>query len=151
MRVLLLKPPMRSCMIEIGRHMPIGLLYLASMLRDAGHTVEVFDSLAHIEDNHVVPPSELTQVDRVKIAGHPRWRHLIHWGADWNRVRSAIEDFAPDVVGVSCMFTPHYEPAYEAARLVKSLAPHVPVLLGGQHPTGAAQHALAEGAIDLVV
>ena len=65
---MLLKPPMRSCMIEIGRHMPIGLLYLASMLRDAGHTVEVFDSLAHIEDNHVVPPSELTQVDRVKIA-----------------------------------------------------------------------------------
>ncbi len=151
MRVLLLKPPMRACMIEIGRHMPIGPLYLASMLRQAGHTVDVFDSLAHVEDNHVVPPDALTAVDRVKLASHPRWRHLVHWGASWARIRRAIEDFEPDVVGVTCMFTPHYEPAYECARLVKEIAPDVPVMLGGQHPTVAAPHALAEDAIDLVV
>lgn len=151
LRVLLVKPPMRSCMIEIGRHMPVGLLYLASMLRDAGHHVEVFDALAHIEDNHVVDPGELTAVDRIKLDSHPRWRHLVHWGAGWSRVRAAIEEFAPDVAGVSCMFTPHYEPAYECARLVKSLYPDVPVMLGGQHPTVATEHALAEPAIDLVV
>ncbi|GLW05866.1 hypothetical protein Misp01_09960 [Microtetraspora sp. NBRC 13810] len=151
MKVLLLKPPMRASMIEIGRHMPVGLLYLASMLRDAGHEVAVFDSLAHIEDNHVVPESELTEVDRVKLASHPRWRHLIHWGAHWSKLRAAIEDFAPDVVGVSCMFTPHYEPAYEAARLSKSIFPDVPVLLGGQHPTVAQAHVMAEKAVDVVV
>src|SRR5689334_12580971 len=109
MRVLLVKPPMRSCMIEIGRHMPVGLLYLASVLRNEGYEVEVFDSLAHVEDNHVVAEERLTAVDRVKLARHPRWRHLVHWGASWDRVRAALQGFEPDVVGVSCMFTPHYE------------------------------------------
>lgn len=42
------------------------------------------------------------------------------------------------------MFTPYYESAYDAARLVRQVVPDALVLLGGQHPTVAHHHALQE-------
>ncbi|GAA2707393.1 B12-binding domain-containing radical SAM protein [Micromonospora olivasterospora] len=149
-RVLLIKPPIRACMIEIGRHMPIGLAYLAAQLRNSGMEVDIFDSLAFSEDNHVVPPSQYTDIDRAKVAAHPRWDHLVHWGADWARVEQVLRR-GYDVVGVSCMFTPYYEPAYELGRLAKQILPQARVILGGQHPTVAHPHALAEEAFDALV
>ncbi len=150
-RVLLIKPPIRSCMVEIGRHMPIGLAYLAAQLRRADIDVEIFDSLAWTSDNHVVDPADYTDADRVKLAAHPRWTHLLHWGATWERIAGRLVDGGYDVVGVSCMFTPYYEPAYEVARLAKKLLPDAKVILGGQHPTVAPEHALAEPAFDALV
>lgn len=142
MKVLLIKPPHRGFMHEIGRHYPIGLTYLASSLLSEGHQVEIFDSLAFTEDNHLVPEDHYTEVDRLKLAHHPRWRSLIHWGATFERIERQISLTAPDVVGISCMFSPFYQTAFEVARLAKRLVPKAPVLMGGQHPTIAPRHVL---------
>ncbi|ABD12725.1 Fe-S oxidoreductase [Frankia casuarinae] len=149
-RILLIKPPIRACMIEIGRHMPIGLAYLASRLRAAGMQVDIFDALANTEDNHVVDPADYTAADRAKVAAHPRWGHLVHWGARWDRLEQQLRR-GYDLVGVSCMFTPYYEPAYELGRLARRILPHARVVLGGQHPTVAFQHAMTEPAFDALV
>jgi radical SAM superfamily enzyme YgiQ (UPF0313 family) len=138
-------------MVEIGRHMPIGLAYLAAQLLQDGMDVEIFDSLAWTEDNHIVAPEDYTEVDRAKIAAHPRWRHLVHWGATWERIADKLRDGDYDVVGVSCMFTPYYEPAYQLARLVREILPSAKIVLGGQHPTVAHHHAMASEAFDALV
>ncbi|PPK65013.1 radical SAM protein [Actinokineospora auranticolor] len=138
-------------MVEIGRHMPIGLAYLAAQLRADGMHVEIFDSLAWTDDNHVVDPADYTDADRAKIAAHPRWRHLVHWGATWERVEQTLRAGEFDVVGVSCMFTPYYEPAYQLARLTREILPDAKIILGGQHPTVAHHHALTETAFDALV
>lgn len=138
-------------MVEVGRHVPIGLAYLSSVLREAGHEVTLFDSLARVEDNHVVPESELTDIERDKLRRHPRWRHIVHWGASWDRIEEAVRAARPDIVGVSCMFTPFYEPAYEVARLVKRVHPRAAVVLGGQHGTVCFPHVLGVPEVDAVV
>lgn len=137
-------------MIEIGRHMPIGLAYLASRLRDLGMHVDIFDSLAWTGDNHIVPPQEYTAADRAKLDAHPRWNQIVHWGATWDRITEVLEQ-GYDLVGVSCMFTPYYEPAYELGRLAKKILPSARVILGGQHPTVAHHHALLEESFDALV
>ena len=149
-RVLLIKPPIRACMIEIGRHMPIGLAYLAAQLRASGMHVDIFDSLAWTGDNHIVDPAGYTAADAAKVAAHPRWEHLVHWGARWERIEAELRR-GYDLVGVSCMFTPYYEPAYELGRLAKRLLPGAKVILGGQHPTVAFQHAMLEESFDALV
>ncbi len=151
MRILLVKPPIRACMVEVGRHVPIGLAYLSATLRAAGHETAVFDALAHVEDNHVVPDDELTAVERLKLATHPRWRHVVHWGARWERIAEAVAGSGADVVGISCMFTPFYESAYDLARLTGELLPDAAVLLGGQHGTVFFHHTLQVPEIDAVV
>ena len=151
MRVLLIKPSVRGFRVEIGRHVPIGPAYLAACLRDHGHDVTLFDALSFTEDNHVVDPADYTKADKLKLDRHPRWRHLVHWGASQDRLARAIEQADPQVVGISCMFTPYYESAYEAARLARKIAPDALVIFGGQHPTVAHHHALAEPAFDILV
>jgi radical SAM superfamily enzyme YgiQ (UPF0313 family) len=151
MHIQLVKPPIRACRIEIGRHVPIGLAYLASVLRANGHTVSIFDALSFVEDNHIVSPRDYTSADAEKIRQHPRWKHLVHWGASWERLENTIRESRPDIVGISCMFTPYYETAYETARLVRRVAPQAITLFGGQHPTVAYHHAIQERAFDLIV
>jgi radical SAM superfamily enzyme YgiQ (UPF0313 family) len=151
MKVLLVKPPIHSFRVQIGRHAPIGLLYLAGELRSAGHEVEIFDALAHTAENHVVPAEDEGPADLRKLASHPRLRHLVHWGAGWDTLSDAIRRASPDVIGISCMFTPYYETAYRAARMARDLVPNAVILLGGSHPTVAYQHAIKETAFDAII
>jgi B12 binding domain len=151
MRVLLIKPPIHSFRVQIGRHVPIGLLYLAGTLRGAGHDVQIFDALARTRENRVVPAEDAGPADRQKLAQHPRMRHLVHWGAGWDALADATRQASPDVVGISCMFTPYYETAYRAARIAREILPNAVILLGGSHPTVAYQHALRETAFDAIV
>ena len=149
---MLIKPPIRGFLLEIGRHYPIGLAYLAGALRAAGHEVSVFDALAHTGENYVVPPSEYTSRDRLKIAKHPRWSQLLHWGARRETIERVVRDAAPDVIGVSCMFSPFYETAYEVARLARDTWPRALILMGGQHPTVAPEKTLRDcEAVDIAV
>jgi radical SAM superfamily enzyme YgiQ (UPF0313 family) len=151
MKILLIKPPIHSFRVQIGRHAPIGLLYLAGAVRNAGHEVEIFDALAYTAENRVVSAAEAGPADRQKIACHPRMRHLVHWGADWDAMSDAIRRASPDVIGISCMFTPYYETAYRAARLARELMPNAVILLGGSHPTVAYEHAIKETAFDAII
>lgn len=75
----------------------------------------------------------------------------MHWGASWSRVEDAIRSRQANPVGLSCMLTPYYEPAYEAARLARKVIPRAHVLLGGQHSAVAHPHALTESPFDALV
>lgn len=152
MKILLIKPPIRGFLLEIGRHYPIGLAYLAGALRSAGHDVMVFDALAHTDENYVVPPAEYTARDCLKLARHPRWSQLLHWGSRRETIAGVIRDVRPDVVGISCMFSPFYETAYEVAYLAREILPDGLILFGGQHPTVAPAKTLREcNAVDVAV
>jgi len=144
MKILLLKPPIRGFAHEIGRHYPIGLAYLAAAIRSAGHTVTIYDALAASDENRIVQEEEYTERDRLKLKSHPRWSHLLTWGSGRADMEREIVARAPDVVGISCMFSPFYETAYEAAELAKRAAPNALVLMGGQHPTVAPHRVLQQ-------
>lgn len=152
MNVLLVKPPIRGFVHEIGRHYPIGLTYLASAIRRAGHTAAIFDALADSNENRVVAEADYTERDRLKVQSHPRWSHLLTWGSPPEAIELAMVDHRPDVVGISCMFSPFYETAYEAADLAKRVVPDAVVVMGGQHPTVAPLRVLQQCAsVDILV
>lgn len=152
MNVLLVKPPIRGFFHEIGRHYPIGLAYLASAIRRAGHTATIFDALADSKENRIVAEADYTERDRLKVQSHPRWSHLLTWGSPPEAIEKVIADHRPDVVGISCMFSPFYETAYEAAELAKRVVPDALVVMGGQHPTVAPLRVLQQcAAVDILV
>lgn len=112
---------------------PIGLISLASFLQFNGYHTEILDTigedLKHFE--------KIGEVYRV--------------GLNSNKVCQYIKDYNPDVVGISCSFTPRFPNVKEISTIVKALNPNTPVIVGGMHATVCAEEALKEPTIDYVV
>lgn len=139
---------------------PIGLLYIASILRNNGYDVQLLDCLnsAHpdlIGDTHVTIP-------RKRYAGHgkfpketvPRPHHLKDISRNYNRYGISLRIFMneleyrrkPDLIFITSMMTYWYPGVHEAIRLVKKVMPDVPVVLGGNYVTLCRDHASLLGA-----
>ena len=101
---------------------PLGPAYLAASLRRAGYDVEIIDVL-------------ITGYDNERLVSNGAGR-VIRYGLDEADVARRIAVAAPDLIGVSCLFSNRGREALELCRLAKDVLPHVPVVLGGQHPSG---------------
>jgi anaerobic magnesium-protoporphyrin IX monomethyl ester cyclase len=153
MRILLIKPPIRAFhKLTAGtRHVPTGLMYLAHAVRDLPVETRIFDSLLWPADSHVVPHSELRALDIKKISSNPIFRHLIHHGARWERLFDEVRSFDPDVVGITCLFSPYYHSAYRAAEVVRSACPEAKILMGGPHATVMWRDVLERSTVDGII
>ncbi len=54
----------------------------------------------------------------------------------WDRLAQAVTS-SVGLVGISCWTSLHYLGAVAAAERVRQMAPHVPIVVGGHHPTAA--------------
>lgn len=106
MKVLLINPKSET---GKARWLPLGLGYIAAVLKEAGFIVKVMDG---------------------DISG--------------------IQDFQPDVIGISAM-TPQINEAWSIAEQVKQYVPNATVVLGGVHPTTMPVESIIRPYIDIVV
>lgn len=116
MKILLIYPPVTIYGPgKIDPHPPLGLAYLAAFLEREGYEVKILDALAE------------------GIAEKQVKRKLTRVGLSRKEIKKRIQDFAPDLVGVSVMFTAFAEDGFETAGLVKEVNPKIPVVFGGAH------------------
>lgn len=137
--VLLVRPPavFRNRPFPDGPRLeaPLGLLYLAAALDQAGIENRVFDALAHPTE---APPS--------------RREPFVRFGAAPEQLASVVTDAAPRVVGINNPFTDHLPFALAFARIARAAAPRATIVVGGPHATADPRSVLErEPAIDAVV
>ncbi len=135
MRVLLVNPPQtvdHKSIPFIG--LPLGLLYIASYLKEKGIEVRVFDSLT-CKSGFV----------KKKTADN------IHLGASYEEIRRAIISIKPDVIGISNPFSSQMENAIIVAKLVKQSLPQAKVVVGGPHASSFPEDFLMTGSVDYVI
>lgn len=113
--------------------LPLGLLYIAAVLEEKGCHVRIIDSLV----------SEHTKLQRLE--GKARY------GISLERIRSLIEEFRPDIVGINSQFTAQEENVFETAELVKSVDDSVLVIAGGANASCRGKHLLSNSNLDIVV
>ena len=130
-RVLLVSPPdVDASLFDFvasrrGRYSsfpPYGLGLIASHLRADGVEVEILNLQdAVLRASQAAPSVEAFDFD-----------------ATWtNALSQTLEDFQPDLVGVTCMFTLTHRSFAGACKKVRELAPNVPIAIGGVHATNA--------------
>jgi len=80
------------------------------------------------------------------------------WDGDFFKIGTADESlreeiaaYAPDVVGISAMFTINSKGAHDTAAIVKSINPNIPVLVGGAHASAFPEWILRDVSVDYVV
>jgi radical SAM superfamily enzyme YgiQ (UPF0313 family) len=143
---------------------PIGLLYIASVLRNNGYIVQFLDCL---NQTHPELKNDLRiKLSEKRISGHGKFpkesiskpvalkgirRNYNRYGITprifINELNKCIK---PDMVFITSMMTYWYPGVKEVIHLVKNVFPDTPVVLGGNYVTLCKEHASSLGA-DFVV
>ena len=134
MKVLLLQSRFTySRYMQIAVEMPLGICSLAAVARERGHTARIIDCLAE-GFTHKVKEGDLTT-----------------YGLPDDEIQKRVEDFSPDLVGVTCLFSAQYENARKLCELVKKISPRIITVMGGMHPTVKPREVLAEKSVDFII
>ncbi|HUT53581.1 MAG TPA: cobalamin-dependent protein [bacterium] len=132
-KVLLIFPPVRQYRETLKiAFSPLGISYVAAMLRDDCE-VRLLDAAAE-----GFPREEILD------------ENFIRYGLPLQEIRARIEQFAPDVVGVTCLFSSLFPMVREICREVKRIDPRILTITGGTYPTFMAEHCLSEPSLDMI-
>lgn len=152
MRVLLIRPPYKRLKgYEEAPTFSLGVGYLASVLEREGHAAGIYHGDNSTGLGVGIVPDELT-IFRERGRSHLRYLESLEEDAHpvWREVRGVLEDFSPDLVGVSVL-TGEVGSALKVSRIAKEVSPSAAVAWGGAHPTFLAEDVLGYGGVDFVV
>ncbi|MBI1916533.1 MAG: B12-binding domain-containing radical SAM protein [Planctomycetes bacterium] len=139
-KVLLVSPPGKCHLREDGslgerKHCTphLGLAYLAANLLKHDYEAEILDILAegYHEERFVEP--------------------FILYGLNPQETLERTRRAAPDMIGISVLFSNRAKESYELARMFKRELPDVPIVMGGQHPSGMPMDVMAHREVDYVL
>jgi len=156
LKVLLINPPLsaykNSEIIAASiRFEPLGLLYLAAYLREAGVNVKIFDAYREPAIANAQGFSYQTMKNR-KISKFPEDENGYVWaGKSDEEIKREIAVFKPGLVGISSMFTVHQLGAHYVAKLVKDVSKDILVIMGGAHASCMPEYVLRDKNVDIVV
>ncbi len=142
---------------------PLGLLYIASILRKNGFDVHLIDCLN--VDDKITKESGRLPVRRSFGTGKfhkqriDKPNPLKQISRNYSRYGINLEAFeedlmkipAPDVILVTSLMTYWYPGVLEAIRMVRDVHPKTPVILGGIYATLCDKHAKAYSGADFVI
>jgi len=116
-KIFLVNPHSPSFLAVKERNIPLGLLYLSSFLKKSGHQVRFKD----------IHNDQITCEINKTTYSFPHYYD--------SQIRKIVEEFKPDLVGISVHFSGRFKPAIELAQRLKKEEPELPVAIGGIHPS----------------
>lgn len=135
-RVMLIFPPMMDAKLlaDTMACPPMGIASLAAYIRDIVD-VKLLDCLVEGYWNRVSVNYDVMRV-----------------GLDYDDIIARVRKYAPDLVGLSCIFSGQMACVRELARRIKAMAPQTVIVTGGTHPSFLAETVLSsEPALDYIV
>lgn len=135
MKIVLLQPPYTIAKNKYKQAVPpLGLAYIAAVLEKHHHSVQIIDSVIEGIDREEMVDSDFKT-----------------YGLSLPDIYSKVAEFEPDIIGISCPFSSQRINAYKLAEYLKERMKHIPIIMGGEHPSACPEDSLEFQAIDYVV
>lgn len=132
MRITLAQPSIKVKKREFyGITPPLGLCYLAAVLEQAGHSINIIDGV--IEG----PTRDEGEFRRI--------------GLPVKELAARISYSRPDIVGISCMYSLVWDDVIELSAVLRDIIPDTLQVLGGPHPSALPENSLNASSADCVV
>ncbi len=132
-RILLINAPtIRTQTVGTDNYFPMGLLYLAAILKNNNIDVEISDinNYYYLKDINEAILNEYLEDIFCKY----------------------VKDYKPDIIGIGCTFSGAFKSLKIIAKRIKKIFPKAPIAIGGIHPTVFAREILKRYSfIDYVV
>jgi len=135
LKILLINPPQTfyNKTQFYAEQIPLGMLFIAGVLKKENIKIDILDALR--EGDAFVREGKGTR-----------------YGLSWDSIAHKVENYQPDIVGISNPYSSQVLNALETARAVKNVNPAIITVVGGVHPTLAALDMInREPAIDICV
>ena len=110
---------------------PYGLGVLSACTKLRGYTTDIVDLNFMLHDNFKKNPENFK---------YDLWKKWL---------RQKLDEFKPDMVGITCMFTIYHRSMVRVAKFVKEYNPNIVVIAGGVHTTMASENELTPGKLVL--
>ncbi len=136
--VVLINLPGIKAINSLGLHSPnppIGLAYIAAMLKEKGYTYKVIDMAGEAPDQIVTLKGRRTYYIQ---------------GLSLEQALSKIPENA-DIVGFSCTFSPHWPLLRDLAEKIRRRFPGIILIAGGEHISALPEFSLQNSELDCVV
>lgn len=154
-KILLINPPFQDFYQTEIRQQPLGLKYIQAVLQKAGFQAHLLDCLASNRKQTIPIPDQFSYLKPYyptnDLSPFKLFTHYRHFGLGFEEIVQQAKIFDPDLIGISCNFTPYFGMALEVARLCKSILPAIPIVAGGHHATAVPADVMKIGCFDFVV
>jgi radical SAM superfamily enzyme YgiQ (UPF0313 family) len=152
MKVLLIRPPYtRLRGVGQSPYFPLGLGYIASVLKDNSFEVSIY----HAENPRFKQEHMLIDPDIVfdfRSAGYHQYLKTIkdnnHYV--WKEVEETLKSYKPDIIGIS-LLSVEVAPALKISQICKQYNDKAYVVWGGVHPTFLPDDCLKNKEVDFVI
>jgi len=129
MKTLLVNPPIPVTFYNREYYLPSGLLYIGAVLQKEGGDVKLLD-LKIFQGKGQEPSEEFYESKLIEI----------------------LQDFQPDLIGIGSLFSGNFPDILRISRRAKQEKEHIPIVIGGIHPTLYAKEILENcPSIDYIV
>lgn len=151
-----LKKPMKFLMIYPNNtgasRVPLGIIYLLTILREQGHEVRLFDMTfygVNVENNYVDVRSKNLNFQRIDLASYGVTYKQSTMEEVQNDLIEEVEQFRPDVVGVT--ISEETSPTgFMLANVVKEKHPGIKTIFGGVFCIANPEAVIKNPSVDIV-
>ena len=154
MKILLLNPPVEDFYITGIRRQPLGLLYIASSLREAGYNPELLN--CHTAKKQILNlPPEFSYLK--EFINHPEplfrfpFKNYTHYGMSWQEVESRIKKTTADIYLISSLFTTYYQETERIISIIRNQNSEALIAAGGYHPSLYPEYFINKTGADFII
>jgi magnesium-protoporphyrin IX monomethyl ester (oxidative) cyclase len=135
MKVLFLNPPQVFSKTQVNANVtpPLGLLYLASSIREKGHEVDLIDATVE-------------RADRITDLKND----ISIRGLTFSEIVDKVDE-QTDLIGISNLFSLTFPVVIELIDNLKNAFPDIKIVLGGAHPSALPKLCLEKSKADFII
>lgn len=153
--ILLLQPPIQDFYTTPIRLYPLGLLQIATPLEQAGYKVKILDCHLGFKRKIIPVPEKFRHIkkyyDERNKSPFRLFGNYYHFGMTYDEIKENIRTYKPDIVGISCCFSPYYETALKCAEIAKEVNPKIITVMGGTHASAMPETLTNNSAVDFII
>ncbi len=113
--------------------LPLGLAYIAAYLEQHHYKVSILDARSLSKDRVILSSGKAL------------------YGLTDDELRLEIKKRAPDIIGISCMYTAYSSDAHKVAKIIKEINRDIVVVMGGAYASTFPNSVLKDNNVDAIV
>ncbi len=153
-KICFINPPIQDFYSTSIRRQPLGILYIISSIKAAGHSVSFING--HSPKKHKLPiPDEFSYLNQFISNRNPTllfpFKNYYHFGLSFQEIERQIKSTDANIYFISSLFTPYFQETDEIIHIIKRINPLSKIVVGGYHAALYPEYYLENLKVDFVI